>query len=45
MRFTIRPNAELANGILKGLVGVFHKADPTRPVTPGALPAQRQPRL
>jgi beta-galactosidase len=27
------PNAELAKGILKGLVEVFHEADPTRPVT------------
>jgi beta-galactosidase len=27
------PNAELANGILKGLVDVCHKNDPTRPVT------------
>jgi beta-galactosidase len=27
------PNAELAIGILKGLVGVFHQADPTRPVS------------
>jgi len=27
------PNAELAKGILKGLVEVFHKYDPTRPVT------------
>ncbi|SPE40263.1 Glycoside hydrolase family 2, sugar binding [Candidatus Sulfopaludibacter sp. SbA3] len=27
------PNAELAKGILKGLVDTFHQADPTRPVT------------
>ena len=27
------PKAELAQGILKGLVEVFHQADPTRPVT------------
>lgn len=27
------PNAELAKGILKGLVEVAHEADPTRPVT------------
>jgi beta-galactosidase len=27
------PNAELAFGILKGLVDAFHKADPTRPVS------------
>ncbi len=27
------PNAELASGILKGLVDAFHKADPTRPVS------------
>ena len=27
------PNAELAKGILKGLVDVFHKYDSTRPVT------------
>jgi beta-galactosidase len=27
------PNAELAKGILRGLVEVFHTADPTRPVT------------
>jgi beta-galactosidase len=27
------PNAELAKGILKGLVETFHQADPTRPVT------------
>jgi beta-galactosidase len=27
------PNAELARGILKGLVEVFHEADPARPVT------------
>jgi beta-galactosidase len=27
------PNAELAKGILKGLVEVFHETDPTRPVT------------
>ena len=29
------PNAELAKGILKGLVEEFHKNDPTRPVTQG----------
>lgn len=29
------PNAELAKGILKGLLEVFHEADPTRPVTQG----------
>ena len=27
------PNAELAKGILRGLVEVFHTSDPTRPVT------------
>ncbi|MGI9036337.1 MAG: glycoside hydrolase family 2 TIM barrel-domain containing protein, partial [Pyrinomonadaceae bacterium] len=27
------PNAELAKGILRGLVDEFHKNDPTRPVT------------
>jgi beta-galactosidase len=27
------PNAELAKGILKGLLEVFHETDPTRPVT------------
>jgi beta-galactosidase len=27
------PNAELAKGILKGLVDAFHQADPTRPVS------------
>ncbi len=27
------PNAELAKGILKGLVDAFHQNDPTRPVT------------
>lgn len=27
------PNAALALGILRGLVGAFHEADPTRPVT------------
>jgi beta-galactosidase len=27
------PQAELANGILRGLVDAFHKADPTRPVS------------
>jgi len=27
------PQAELAYGILKGLVAAFHQADPTRPVS------------
>lgn len=29
------PQAELAKGILRGLLGVFHGHDPTRPVTQG----------